>query len=145
MSAKITIEFSGSLQEFIGFVENTFKDPVMLTVHASAEYDAVKNQTATKLYDLAVSLYKACFRYDLTGQDLAIRDNIQFLNLLNAMPEIIRHVKAGNKINAIKDVRQAVNCGLKEAKDAIESHELSLRAEALLSGSVNGVGRTAFE
>lgn len=42
-------------------------------------------------------------------------------------PEIASQVKAavtsGNKIEAIKIYREATNCGLKEAKDAIERGE----------------------
>ena len=36
-------------------------------------------------------------------------------------PEVIEYMRAGQKINAIKELRGYAGCGLKEAKDAVES------------------------
>jgi ribosomal protein L7/L12 len=41
-------------------------------------------------------------------------------DLLTAMPEVIAHVRANAKIQAIKALRTVTNCGLKEGKDAVE-------------------------
>lgn len=35
-------------------------------------------------------------------------------------PSVVRALQEGKKINAIKELRAVTNCGLKEAKDAIE-------------------------
>ena len=37
---------------------------------------------------------------------------------------------AGRKIQAIKLVREATGCGLKEAKDVVDEHEKALRASS---------------
>ncbi|MFO0625534.1 MAG: hypothetical protein U0325_07935 [Polyangiales bacterium] len=41
-------------------------------------------------------------------------------------PELVRLLRAGKKIDAIRVYHQAHKCGLKEAKDAIETLERSL-------------------
>jgi hypothetical protein len=43
-----------------------------------------------------------------------------------ANPEVVRLLRTGNKIGAIKVFRDATNCGLKEAKDAVEAIEATL-------------------
>ena len=41
-------------------------------------------------------------------------------------PEVVRLLRANQKINAIKVYREAHRCGLAEAKDAVEAIERSL-------------------
>lgn len=41
-------------------------------------------------------------------------------------PEVLRELRAGNKIGAIKAYHQATKCGLKEAKDHVDSLEQRL-------------------
>lgn len=43
-----------------------------------------------------------------------------------ANPEVVRLIRAGRKIEAIKAHHEATRCGLKEAKDAVEALERSL-------------------
>jgi ribosomal protein L7/L12 len=43
-----------------------------------------------------------------------------------ANPEIVRLLRANQKIEAIKVYRDATKCGLKEAKDAVEAIEATL-------------------
>lgn len=43
-----------------------------------------------------------------------------------ASPEVVRLIRAGQKIEAIKVYRDATKCGLKEAKDAVEAVERTL-------------------
>ena len=43
-----------------------------------------------------------------------------------ANPELVRLIRAGQKIEAIKVYRDATRCGLKEAKDAVEALEKTL-------------------
>lgn len=38
--------------------------------------------------------------------------------------EVMGHMHDGKKINAIKELRAATACGLKEAKDAVEDHRI---------------------
>ncbi len=40
--------------------------------------------------------------------------------------EVVRLIRAGQKIEAIKVYRDATKCGLKEAKDAVEAVERTL-------------------
>lgn len=44
-----------------------------------------------------------------------------------ASPAVVAALKAGNKIEAIRLQREATNCGLREAKDAVEALEKKLR------------------
>ena len=41
-------------------------------------------------------------------------------------PELVRLIRAGQKIEAIKVYREATRCGLKEAKDAVDALERTL-------------------
>lgn len=41
-------------------------------------------------------------------------------------PEVVRLLRAGQKIEAIKVYRDATRCGLREAKDAVEAIESKL-------------------
>ncbi len=43
-----------------------------------------------------------------------------------ANPEVVRLLRAGQKIEAIKVYKEATKCGLKEAKDAVEAIEAAL-------------------
>jgi ribosomal protein L7/L12 len=43
-----------------------------------------------------------------------------------ANPELVRLIRAGQKIEAIRVYRQGKTCGLKEAKDAVEALEQTL-------------------
>ena len=43
-----------------------------------------------------------------------------------ADPELVRLIRAGQKIEAIKVYRDSTRCGLREAKDAVEALELTL-------------------
>jgi ribosomal protein L7/L12 len=43
------------------------------------------------------------------------------------LSEVVRHIRAGNKINAIKCVREARHCSLKQAKEIVEEAARSLR------------------
>lgn len=43
-----------------------------------------------------------------------------------ANPELVRLIRAGQKIEAIKVYREATRCGLKEAKEAVEALERTL-------------------
>jgi ribosomal protein L7/L12 len=41
-------------------------------------------------------------------------------------PEVVRLIRAGDKIGAIKVYREGTKCGLREAKDAVEAIERTL-------------------
>ncbi|MDO9015846.1 MAG: ribosomal protein L7/L12 [Deltaproteobacteria bacterium] len=41
-------------------------------------------------------------------------------------PELVRLIRAGQKIEAIKVYRESTRCGLKEAKDAVDALERTL-------------------
>lgn len=43
-----------------------------------------------------------------------------------ANPELVRLIRAGQKIEAIKVYRDATKCGLREAKEAVEALERTL-------------------
>ncbi len=43
-----------------------------------------------------------------------------------ANPEVVRLIRANDKIGAIKVYREATKCGLREAKDAVEAIERTL-------------------
>ena len=45
----------------------------------------------------------------------------------NADPEIVRLIRATNKIEAIKRYREMTGLGLRESKDAVEAIEATLR------------------
>jgi ribosomal protein L7/L12 len=42
-------------------------------------------------------------------------------------PEVLRQLRAGQKIGAIKAYREATGCSLAEAKDAVEAIERAIR------------------
>lgn len=44
-----------------------------------------------------------------------------------AAPAVVAALRAGNKIEAIRLHREATNCGLREAKDAVDALEKKLR------------------
>ncbi len=46
-----------------------------------------------------------------------------------ANPELVRLIRSGQKIEAIRVYRQGIKCGLKEAKDAVEALERTLAGQ----------------
>jgi len=48
------------------------------------------------------------------GEDLVVHGYLM-------TPEVMNEIATGRKINAIKELRGATGCGLKEAKDAVEA------------------------
>jgi Ribosomal protein L7/L12 C-terminal domain len=49
-----------------------------------------------------------------------VMDHLRIAEPQPAMPDVVNHLDAGNKIQAIKAYRDATGAGLKEAKDAVE-------------------------
>jgi hypothetical protein len=49
-----------------------------------------------------------------------IMDHLGIAEPVHPMPDVVRHLEAGEKIQAIKAYRKATGAGLKEAKDAVE-------------------------
>ena len=45
---------------------------------------------------------------------------------VGANPEVVRLLRAGQKIEAIRVYKEATKCGLKEAKDAVDAIEAKL-------------------
>jgi ribosomal protein L7/L12 len=67
-----------------------------------------------------------------------------FASSAEAMDEIKRLLRSGNKIEAIKVHREAFNTGLKDAKDAVDAIESDLRFQAAPRPSVTrSVGESA--
>ena len=61
-------------------------------------------------------------------------DHDALVRVALSMPLVIDYVAQTRKINAIKELRQETKCGLKAAKDAVESSEVALAALRLKLG-----------
>lgn len=107
MSATLTFKYEGNLQGLIETLEATFKDPSNFRL--SVSFSTESNSKPTPQEALVSKILK------MPGAMLYTKDRLTEL-----MPEIIKAVKGGQKIHAIKLVREATECGLKEAKDAVE-------------------------
>jgi ribosomal protein L7/L12 len=108
MSTKITVEFTGNMQGLVEFLEATFKDPNALTLNVTCIHAAKQGKTPHE------ALVEECMKY-MTGTGPNARKD-----LVRALPSALEAVRAGNKIAAIKLLREVMNCGLKEGKDAVE-------------------------
>lgn len=106
MNIKLEVEYEGNLQGLIEFLENTFKEPNALVLKVSV--GSTKGPSPREA--LVRGLLKKWERSDE-------RIEAAFLANLDA---IFAHMKADQKISAIKQLREATGTGLKEAKDAVE-------------------------
>lgn len=107
MKLSLRMNFDGSFEEFVTWMQSTFKDPsqLRLSVKVSigdSEPEVPESEVSQVLGRLG--------GYVSLGE----RDRI--------IMECMRHVGDRNKIAAIKCVRVGTGCGLKEAKDFVEQH-----------------------
>lgn len=107
MKLSLRMKFDGSFEEFVTWMQNTFKDPsqLRLSVNVSigdSETEVPESEESQVLGKLGGFI------------PLKERDRI--------LMECERHVGDGNKIAAIKCVRVGTGCGLKEAKDFVEEY-----------------------
>lgn len=108
-TSKVTVEFTGNVTNLMSFLEATFKDPNGLTLNVSAVLTAKAGKTPEE------ALVDECLKR-MTGCMPTAREEF-----LKALPEIIEAAKDPNgMIKAIKAIRTATGCGLKEGKDAVE-------------------------
>lgn len=112
MATYIQMSFDGTLTEFIEFVRDTFKDTDRIKLDSSI-VALVHNKLTPD--EMVVERLMA----HMTGTPPGAK-----VKALAALPDIRSCVSSGHKIQAIKALREATGCGLKEAKDAIESGAL---------------------
>ena len=107
MHTKLEVEYEGNLPGLIEFLESTFKEPNALVLKVSV--------TATK----GPSPREALVRELLSTWKRSDEPRVEAAFLAH-LDTIFAHMKADQKINAIKQVREVTGTGLKEAKDAVE-------------------------
>jgi ribosomal protein L7/L12 len=106
------VEYEGNLAGLIEFLETNFKDPnaLSLMVKASCSHKPIQ----TPLEKLAIQV---CSMVHSSAAGGTQRDEP---SPVGALPSILEYCKANRRIEGIKVIRAVTNCGLKEAKDAME-------------------------
>lgn len=104
----IRVEYAGNLQGLVEFLEANFKDPSTLTLNVTAAHEVKRGKTALE------TLADECLR-SMSGTTPNAREE-----LLKSFPEALEAIRGGAKIQAIKILRTATNCGIREAKDAVD-------------------------
>lgn len=100
-----TITFSGTFGELHAWVKQTFKDPSQLGMEVTIMMGTPTDVRETQMRDF-ISNFKPDFPFDDR-----VRGGLRIAE---------GHAKAGNKIEAIKQVRESTSLGLKDAKDFVE-------------------------
>lgn len=109
----VSIEYTGTVADFMAWLETTFKDYKDLPIHVrtwTPEGPATPVGTEER--------YPA-FRAEIA--DLATRGHITTERVEAAFGDILTMVRSEQKINAIKEARALAQIGLKEAKDWVEA------------------------
>jgi len=106
MKTKINATFEGSLTEFQDFIERTFRNTDSLCLSVT-----ITDKIATTATSQLIGLIKNYNQY------------ISFDSIQNGLESSFVELRKGNKIQAIKIVREFTGLGLKEAKDLVESDE----------------------
>jgi len=104
MHIKLEVEYEGNLQGLIEFLEETFKEPNALVLKVSV----IATRGPSPREDLVRPLLTA---WGCSHAEKAFLDNLD---------KIFSHLRVGEKIQAIKLVREVTNTGLREAKEAVE-------------------------
>lgn len=117
---KITIESSNSddVNEFLSSLNRTYERVGNAEGQLSAKQDEVYNLNQ-KLSSVEKDLRNA--RESLARVGAVAPDTVD-PELYGKLATIFRESMAGNKIMAIKLVRELTRCGLKEAKDLVEGN-----------------------
>ncbi len=102
--SKVSFTFAGSLRDLTKVMKELFKDPNALVLSVEGCYES-------KDSDLMGVLSMRAFTF--------LNGGINRNALHQRMEAVVKHVKAREKIQAIKLVREA-GCGLQEAKDVVE-------------------------
>jgi len=136
MKAELSIKFEGTYAELLVWAEETFKNPGNLHVLVqigggkAAPYGSVRRNNPTVEVEFepgylsGVSVPTFAAYTALMGHPSWMNLDVRTLETFERqLLAIAPHVLGGNKINAIKDVRSNTKCGLKEAKDFVESME----------------------
>ena len=108
MSSKITFEYEGNLAGLIEFMEARFKEPNEFTfkIHGDQKFEADETPKDRLIKAVLFRLNKP------SSYAPALNGNLHVL---------LTAIKGNLKIQAIKDLRNITDCGLKEAKDAVEN------------------------
>jgi len=113
MKLNTNIEFEGTLAELAEFMEATFKnhDKIVFTAKLN---NIVKPAKVESLLDDIIKVVAP------SGFTTEAAESSCRRALRESLPTIVGFVESNAKINAIKELRAATNCGLREAKDAVE-------------------------
>lgn len=116
MKAGVSVEFEGTFAELAAYLEATFKDPGSLALKVTGCVGTGRDPNEDSLVNAIARHTSAAWAKDA---------------IVAALPSIVGYCQANRKIEAIKAMRNATSCGLKEAKEAVEQivePELSRRS-----------------
>lgn len=123
MKVDIDARFEGSVEQFITWVANTFKNPSDMTVRA-----VVGNSNRGPMAGPRVSEIEVPVFVSKPARNLAQTYGITEHDASKIVSELYDFLKKYNKIGAIKHIRERVvnmgagiSLGLKEAKDFVEA------------------------
>ena len=135
MKAELNIKFEGTYEELLVWAEETFKNPEGLQVRV--QFGDAKAALMNEVPRAADPVFEPGLRSGVSRRTFTAFSqligpqswtNLPTLDLNrreDALAGIVQSMRAGVKINAIKKVREYTQCGLKEAKDFVESIEMA--------------------
>ncbi len=104
MKTKMNVCFEGSLAEFNEYIENTFRDTSKLCLTVTITDKLIPNPLRQLMCEIQRN-----------------NSNISEDRLQMRLEDALLTFRQGNKIDAIKMIREISGLGLKEAKDFVES------------------------
>ena len=143
MKADINVKFEGTYEELLVWAEEVFKNPGGLQVRVqfgdakAAPMNGATNAVPSAVPRAADQVFEPGCRSGVSRETFAAFSeligpqpwtNLPPADLLRreiALAGIVQSMRAGTKIEAIKDVRQFTHCGLKQAKDFVEGMTFS--------------------